>query len=925
MPPFTVVKRRRAGNNVKKSEPQLGLTINLISAGVAILIALALPLVYFLNSYAYEAAGLESEAALYANTISGAQFNWKSEKKAVAIEQLKNIFSQKPSTTAPELRRILDADNNLILEVGGGLDFPLITRSAALSNPDMPFARVEISRSLMPLVLNSAVIGGLAVLLGMASFVFFRALPLRAMALAQQEINTRRQTEGGLQKSLALLNATLEATGDGILVMDSFGGIVNFNSRFADMWRIPEEIVATGDHSKLLEVIAKQLTEPKRFFTRLRESKKLLAGSEEQREIFALTDRRWFEINSRPQKVDEEIIGRVLSFHDITERRMAETLLAGEKQVLEKIVTEEPLSDLLAMVARRIEEQSGLMLCAILTPDERGVMRYVATGGLPKDYLTAADALSPTVHAGTVFGIDAQRGADGISPDPVQQNALAPYHELAEHYGLRPGSGTPVYSSSGNLLGMVASYYRLLDAPAPHDERLLEIASNLVRLVIERKNAENRLEFLAHFDSLTGLPNRTLFRDRLAHGISRAERLNQSLALMFLDLDRFKTINDTLGHEMGDNLLKSVAKRLRNCIRGEDTVARLGGDEFIMILEQIATPEDAGKAAQKILDSFAPPFNLGGMEIFVTASIGISIYPEDCFDIEGLLRDADTALYGAKDAGRNTFKYYTAEMNKRSLESLNMENNLRHALERREFILYYQPKISLLTGNLIGAEALIRWRHPQRGIVPPAEFISLLEDTGMINEVGRWALQSACTQNKAWMDGGMPPFRIAVNISARQFLHNDLTKHVAEALEKSGLSPDQLELELTESLLMQEPEHADQLLRGIRALGVVRIHLDDFGTGYSSLSYLKRFPIDSVKIDASFVRDIPTDKEDDAIVLAVIAMAHSLGLKVIAEGVENEGQLEFLRLHECDVVQGYLVSPPLPADQFAEWARSRNV
>lgn len=912
-------------NNVNRAESQPGLTINIISAGVAILIALAPPLAYSLHSYALEAAELESEAALYANMISGAELNWKSKEKAVAIDKLKKILSQEPNTTPPELSRILDAENNLILEVGGALDPPLITRTATLRNPDLLFARIEISRSLMPLVLNSAVIGVLAVLLGLASFVFLRAFPLRALALAQQEINMRRQTEGGLQKSLALLNATLEATADGILVMDSFGGIVNFNSRFADMWRIPAEIVATGDHGKLLEVIAKQLTEPTRFFTRLRESKKLLAGSEVRREIFALTDRRWFEINSRPQKVDEEIIGRVLSFHDITEREMAEALLAGEKEVLEKIVTDEPLTDLLVMVARRIEEQSGLMFCAILTPDERGVMRYVATAGLPWDYLTAAAALSPTVHAETVFGIDGQRDVDGVSPDPVQQNVLEPYHELAERYGLRPGSGTPVYSSSGNLLGMVASYYHLFDAPAPHDARLLEIASNLVRLVIERKNAESRLEFLANFDPLTGLPNRALFRDRLSQGISRAERLSQSVALMFLDLDRFKTINDTLGHEMGDSLLRSVSKRLENCIRGEDTVARLGGDEFIIILEQITTSEDAGKVAQKILDSFIPPFNLEGREIFITASIGISLYPADCGDIKALLRNADTALYSAKDAGRNTFRYYTAEMNEKSLENLGMENSLRHALERGEFVLYYQPKVNLLTGDLIGAEALIRWRHPLRGIVSPVEFIPLLEETGMINEVGRWALQSACTQNKAWMDGGMSLLRVAVNISARQFLHNDLAKHVAEALEKSGLGPDLLELELTESLLMQEPEHAEQMLRNIRALGVVRIHLDDFGTGYSSLSYLKRFPIDSVKIDASFVRDIPTDREDNAIVLAVIAMAHSLGLKVIAEGVENERQLEFLRLHECDVVQGYLVSPPLPADQFMGWARRRNV
>ena len=379
-----------------------------------------------------------------------------------------------------------------------------------------------------------------------------------------------------------------------------------------------------------------------------------------------------------------------------------------------------------------------------------------------------------------------------------------------------------------------------------------------------------------------------------------------------------------MGHDAGDQLLKAVAKRLQGCVREEDTVARLGGDEFTVILEQIDAPEDAGVVARKILDTMKPPFRISGNEIFVTTSIGITVYPIDHSDIGGLLKNADTALYGAKEAGRNTFKFYSTEMNDKAFGRLEMENKLRNALTNNEFIIYYQPKVSLITGQPTGAEALLRWNYPGRGIVSPIEFIPLLEETGMIKEVGRWVLRSVCNQNKKWMDMGLPPLRVAVNISARQFLHHDLITDVSDSLRESGLSPDQLELELTESILMQDPKRATELLETIKALGVVRIDIDDFGTGYSSLSYLKRFPINVVKIDASFVRDIPEDKEDDAIVLAIIAMAHSLGIKVVAEGVEDEKQIDFLKTHDCDEVQGYIMSHPLPVDEFETWVREHS-
>ena len=416
----------------------------------------------------------------------------------------------------------------------------------------------------------------------------------------------------------------------------------------------------------------------------------------------------------------------------------------------------------------------------------------------------------------------------------------------------------------------------------------------------------------------------TLFRDRLAQAIARADRHKLMLALLFIDLDRFKTINDTLGHAVGDLLLKNVAERIKTCIREEDTAARLGGDEFTIILDHIAAPEDASGVAQKILDKLAPPFDLLGNEAFITASIGIGLYPTDNTDMDGLLKNTDAAMYNAKETGRNNFQFYAKEMNLQALDRLELENSLRHAVERGEFVLYYQPKVSLDSGKTTGMEALLRWAHPRRGIVSPSEFIPLLEETGLINQVGEWLIRAACLQNKIWMDAGYPPMRVAVNLSARQFQHNDLFQHVASALADSGLDGNFLELEVTESLLMQDPEYAIEILHRMGMLGVARIDIDDFGTGYSSLSNLKRFPIGAVKIDQSFIRGSPNDKEDVAIVSAIISMAKSLDLKVIAEGVENEEQLALLCELGCDEVQGFVFSHPLPAEGFAEWLRKGN-
>ncbi len=436
--------------------------------------------------------------------------------------------------------------------------------------------------------------------------------------------------------------------------------------------------------------------------------------------------------------------------------------------------------------------------------------------------------------------------------------------------------------------------------------------------ITERKQAEKRLVQLANFDSLTGLPNRSLFRDRLKHAVAQAHRKKHLVALLFLDLDRFKMINDSLGHHAGDELLKAVSKRLLVNAREEDTVARLGGDEFTVILEGITSSEDATIVARKILQVMGKPFVLDGHEVFVTTSVGITIFPIDASGIDELLKNADTAMYRAKEHGRNNYQFYTADMNAKAVEHLIMEGSLRHALERDEFILHFQPQVDLHSREITGMEALLRWNHPDLGLLYPNQFMLLAEETGLIISIGEWVLEQACKQAVEWRDRGIPPLRMAVNLSALQFRKNDLVAVIAGILDFSGLDPQFLELEITESFLMENVDSAITKLQDLSALGV-HLAIDDFGTGYSSLSYLKRFPLNALKIDQSFVRDISTDSDDAAIVEAIIALAHSLHLRVMAEGVETEEQLNFLRTRGCDLVQGFLVSHPLCAADIPPW------
>jgi diguanylate cyclase (GGDEF)-like protein/PAS domain S-box-containing protein len=437
--------------------------------------------------------------------------------------------------------------------------------------------------------------------------------------------------------------------------------------------------------------------------------------------------------------------------------------------------------------------------------------------------------------------------------------------------------------------------------------------------ISERKASEQRIHRLAYYDALTHLPNRTLFQDRLHTALQSAERQKSWVVLMFLDLDRFKPINDSLGHAAGDRMLKDMATRLLACVDNDDTVARMGGDEFTLLLQHRSSRElalnRAIHVAEQILASLVRPFVLEGREFFVTASIGIALSPQDGNELSQLMKNADTAMYHAKERGKNNFQFYQADMNASALERLELESDLRHALEQDEFVLYYQPQFSGDGKRLTGAEALLRWRHPRRGLVPPGDFIPVLEELGLVVDVGDWVISEACRQLKTWHQNRVRVPKVSVNISARQFSDGQLGTRIATILRETGLPPACLELELTESILMREVSEAMQILAGLKNLGL-SIAVDDFGTGYSSLNYLKQFPIDVLKIDRTFVDGLPSGEQDAQIARAIIAMAHSLNLAVIAEGVETHEQLDFLREHGCDEVQGYLFGRPMPASRF---------
>ena len=558
-------------------------------------------------------------------------------------------------------------------------------------------------------------------------------------------------------------------------------------------------------------------------------------------------------------------------------------------------------------VSRRIDSADGRFLA-------------VVAFGLPPAALTR---LQRAIDLGPHGIVRLTRIGDGEASLAVKGDAKDPFSRL---YGSRRLANYPLAVTVGIDLDHGFGAWRSLAITIiamrfGATVVLVGLAAYLIRRIFRDAAAAHAatlaIAHTAEHDFLTGLPNRMLLNDRIGQAIALARRHKSKLVLLFLDLDGFKHINDSLGHPTGDRVLQSVAGRLLKSVRASDTVSRTGGDEFVVLLSEVQRPEDAAHVAQHMLQVVAEAHSVDSHDLHVTTSIGVSVYPEDGLDAETLVKNADTAMYQAKEAGRQCYRFFTRAMNERAVQRQFIEQGLRRALERNEFALHYQPKIDLETGAITGAEALLRWTHPTRGAIPPAEFIPVAEDCGLIVPIGNWVVREACAQARAWVDAGLPATAMAVNVSAMEFREERFLGNLFQTLDETGLDPRLLEVELTENLLVRHAESAAAILDALRQRGV-QVALDDFGTGYSSLSYLRKFPLDAIKIDQSFVRQISAASEDTAIVTAVIGLARGLRLRVVAEGVETPEQVEFLRRHHCDEAQGYHFSRPLPADRFAE-------
>jgi diguanylate cyclase (GGDEF)-like protein/PAS domain S-box-containing protein len=606
------------------------------------------------------------------------------------------------------------------------------------------------------------------------------------------------------------------------------------------------------------------------------------------------------------------VIGTIV---DITERKQVERRQAMEHAVTRALSEASTLSEAMTRVLETIGTHLGWQYGARWQWDaEHTLLRRRETWAVDTPEIREFDAgmaqmdVQPRKDgAGLVSRAFKTRKPMWIAD--IAKSGAFKRQRIALDAGLRSAFAFPLMRGS-EVLGVMEFFNR--DAREP-EHALVDIAESIgseIAQYIVRTEAEEAVKFMAMHDALTQLPNRAMFNERLASSIAHAQRHSRKLAVLFIDLDRFKLINDTLGHEAGDVVLGEAAQRLTDNLRGGDTVARLGGDEFVVLLEEITDPVYVGSVSQKLISALAAPFVISGREYRVTASIGVSTFPDDGADPDTLLKNADSAMYRAKELGRNAYEFYSAQISSGAMERLNLEAGLRRALERDELMLYYQPQIETCSGRIVGMEALVRWKHPQFGVLQPARFIKLAEENGLIVPLGDWVIRSACTAQREWRGKRIAPPRIAVNLSPRQFLHAGLVKDTVRVLEETGCKPSYLELEITESMVMHDPEGAALLIEELKELGV-RIAMDDFGTGYSSLAHLKRFPIDSLKIDRSFISDLPGDSGNVAITDAIIAMARTLHLTVIAEGVETRAQFDFLRRLGCDEVQGYYFSPPV--------------
>lgn len=694
----------------------------------------------------------------------------------------------------------------------------------------------------------------------------------------------RKLTQDALRFSEARFRAMSDASPLGIFVADGQGGCVYTNAAYQKISGLSfEQTLGSNWISAIHPEDRERVLEDWRAAAKGREP-----FQTEYRFLQEDGSIVWTRVSSAPMFDGVNPNGRVKTVEDISERKAHEFKLRAVEEALfdereHAQVTLDSIGDAvlstdlegrLTYLNRVAEEMTGW-------PSEDAVGRLLPEVFNILDGTTHKTAINPALHA-----IRENRDV-GLVADCV----------LVRRDGFEcaiEDSAAPIHNRDGQVSGAVIVF---------HD-------------VSESRAMALKMSHLAQHDFLTGLPNRMLLTERLSRAIGLAQRHHKQVGVLFLDLDYFKNVNDSLGHAVGDQLLQSVGERLSANVRATDTVCRQSGDEFVILLAEIEHPNDAALIADKLLAAFSVSHQVGGQDLHITLSIGISVYPDDGVDLDAVLQSADTAMYHAKAHGRNSFQFFRSDMNTRAVRRLHLESSMRRALKRGEFVLHYQPKIDLASGTISGAEALIRWQDPELGLIPPAQFVPVAEECGLIVPIGRWVLREACRQVKAWLDAGLAVVPVAVNISALEFRHKSFLEGLLLILEETGLAPGYLELELTESILMHDVEASASVLASLKAMGV-KLAIDDFGTGYSSLSYLKRFPIDTLKIDQSFVRDIATDADDATIVSAVIGMGRSLNHRVVAEGVETAEQFSFLRARHCPEGQGYLFSHPLSAEDFA--------
>ncbi|KTD48910.1 regulatory protein (GGDEF and EAL domains) [Legionella rubrilucens] len=679
-----------------------------------------------------------------------------------------------------------------------------------------------------------------------------------------------------LEKSLSLLRATLESTADGIMMVNGKGQVVDWNQKFVEMWRIPSHMLESGTESIGFEYILEQLSNPAAVIA---DVQYLYENPEWQGELPVLhfKDGRIFERYTQPQRVGNEIVGRVYSFRDVTQKRMSD--------------------DQLRIRERAIEASTHGVAIIDITKANQPII-YVNK---------AFERITAHTESQTIGQNLAQ--LLGTKTDHVNQKRIAlAIRELREET-----VELESYRRNGELF-----WCELSVAPVSDSFGKVKHFVCIINDITQRREMEKQLVRQATHDSLTELPNRVLLMDRVEQAILQAKKKGSILAFLFLDLDRFKMTNDTLGHSIGDKLLQAVSNRLLIATNDFDTVARLGGDEFVILLQDISNEKQAQQMAQELLHMIEKPFQVDQHSLKITGSIGISYYPKDGLDYESLMKNADLSMYHAKDSGRNNYRVFEPEMNRRVINHMQLDNALRDALKRNEFYLVYQPLVDLRIDKVVGVEALIRWESHLLGSVSPIDFIGMAEENGMIIDIGRWVLEEACTQAVQWHKEGYDDLSVAVNISGRQFRQSSLPEVITEVLQKTGLKPRNLELELTESLLVDDIERAVQTMYRLKDMGI-KLVIDDFGTGYSSLSYLKQFPVDKLKIDRSFISELVNVENDAAIARAIINLGHSLNLEVLAEGVETELQKKFIVEHGCDYAQGYYFKPPHKASSIKEY------